>query len=66
MNTVFLIFVAIGLAMLLTDLVILLRARKKLSTGNKETATPYDSFSKLTISAFLVQILLNMVHLWNY
>ncbi|KRL72164.1 hypothetical protein FC09_GL001381 [Lactobacillus delbrueckii subsp. indicus DSM 15996] len=51
---------------MLVDLVILLKARKKLTTGNKEAAAPYDNFSKLTLSAFVIQILLNMVYLWNY
>ncbi|MGM9906110.1 ABC transporter ATP-binding protein [Lactobacillus sp.] len=37
-----------------------------MSTGSKEAPAPYDSFSKLTISAFVMQILLNMVYLWNY
>lgn len=66
MNIIFLLLVGISLALLLADLLVLLRARKSLSTGNKETAAPYDSFSKLTISAFVMQILLNMVYLWNY
>lgn len=51
MTTVFLLLVGISLALLLLDLVILLNARKKLTTGNKETAAPYDNFSKLTLSA---------------
>ncbi|WP_296226136.1 ABC transporter ATP-binding protein [uncultured Lactobacillus sp.] len=66
MNIIFLLLVGISLAILLLDLVILLKARKKLTTGNKETAAPYDNFSKLTLSAFVIQILLNMVYLWNY
>lgn len=66
MTTVFLLLVGISLAILLLDLAILLKARKKLTTGNKETAAAYDNFSKLTLSAFVLQILLNMVYLWNY
>lgn len=66
MNIIFLLLVGISLAILLLDLVILLKARKKLTTGNKETAALYDTFSKLTLSAFVIQILLNMVYLWNY
>lgn len=66
MNTIFLLLVGISLALLLTDLVILLKARKKLATSSKEETAPYDSFSKLTLSAFVIQILLNMVYLWNY
>lgn len=66
MNIIFLLLVGISLALLVIDLVILLKARKKLTTGNKETAVPYDNFSKLTLSAFVIQILLNMVYLWNY
>lgn len=66
MTTVFLLLVGISLALLLLDLVILLKARKKLATGSKEAAAPYDNFSKLTLSAFVIQILLNMVYLWNY
>lgn len=41
-------------------------SQKKLATGSKEAAAPYDNFSKLTLSAFAIQILLNMVYLWNY
>lgn len=63
MTTVFLLLVGISLALLLVDLVILLKARKKLATGS---TAPYDNFSKLTFSAFVIQILLNMVYLWNY
>lgn len=63
MNTIFLLLVGISLAILLVDLVILLKARKKLATGS---TAPYDNFSKLTLSAFVIQILLNMVYLWNY
>lgn len=63
MNIIFLLLVRISLAILLLDLVILLKARKKLSTGS---TAPYDNFSKLTLSAFVIQILLNMVYLWNY
>ncbi|WP_270449225.1 ABC transporter ATP-binding protein [Lactobacillus delbrueckii] len=63
MTTVFLLLVGVSLAILLVDLVILLKARKKLATGS---TAPYDNFSKLTLSAFVIQILLNMVYLWNY
>lgn len=63
MTTVFLLLVGVSLAILLLDLVILLKARKKLATGS---TAPYDNFSKLTLSAFVIQILLNMVYLWNY
>ena len=66
MTTVFLLLVGGSLAILLVDLVILLKARKKLATGSKEAAAPYDNFSKLTLSAFAIQILLSMVYLWNY
>lgn len=38
MTTVFLLLVGISLALLLLDLVILLKARKKLATGSKEAA----------------------------
>ncbi|MCD5517627.1 hypothetical protein LOB39_03420 [Lactobacillus delbrueckii subsp. sunkii] len=48
MTTVFLLLVGGSLAILLVDLVILLKARKKLATGSKEAAAPYDNFSKLT------------------
>lgn len=51
MTTVFLLLVGVSLALLLLDLVILLKARKKLATGSKEAAAPYDNFSKLTLSA---------------
>lgn len=52
MNIIFLLLVGINLTILLLDLVILLKARKKLTTGNKENAAPYENFSKLTLSAF--------------
>ena len=66
MTTVFFLLVGGSLAILLVNLVILLKARKKLATGSKEVAAPYDNFSKLTLSAFAIQILLSMVYLWNY
>ncbi|WP_244660685.1 ABC transporter ATP-binding protein [Lactobacillus nasalidis] len=62
----FLVLVGTSLALLLADLTMLARAKRRLAAKNGKGASPYANYSKLTLFSLLAQLLINVLYLWNY